>query len=46
MNKFSVRYYLKCVVSEIKTNERTEQEIEDYEEHDITSTSYELSLWR
>lgn len=46
MNKFSVRYYLKCVVTEYKPVHNDENDLEDYELHDITSTSYELSLWR
>ena len=41
MNKFSVRYYIKCVVAENKIEE--DGVLGEQEMH---SSSYEITLWR
>ena len=41
MNKFSVRYYIKCVVRESRIEDEGK-----VVEHDIESSSYEVNLWR
>ena len=48
MNKFSVRYYLKCIVTEFKpvTVEGNENNVEEVEEFEVKSSSYEIQLWR
>lgn len=48
MNKFSVRYYLKCIVTEFKapTVEGNQNNIDEIEEQEVKSSSYEVQLWR
>lgn len=49
MNKFSVRYYIKCIVNE-ESKKHTDDESDNTEEIgneiDVSSSSYELQFWR
>jgi hypothetical protein len=49
MNKFSVRYYIKCTVTELK-NAEDDHNSSPAQSHsgesDLTSTSYEVTFWR
>jgi hypothetical protein len=48
MNKFSVRYYLKCILTEFKpvSVEGTHNNAGEVEEQEVKSSSYEIHLWR
>lgn len=51
MNKFSVRYYLKCIVTEFKAvsvegGSSPNKATEEVEEVEVKSSSYEIQLWR
>ena len=41
MNKFSVRYYIKCVLTEVKLEDEGV-----VGEQELNSSSYEITLWR
>jgi hypothetical protein len=45
-NKFSVRYYLKCVLTEIREEHDPKSQLIEAKEHQVTSSLYELNLWR
>jgi len=48
LNKFSVRYYLKLVITEEKEEEEenTAMQTNDLLESEVSSSLYELNLWR
>lgn len=48
MNKFSVRYYLKVIVTEFKpvSVEGDQNNAGEVEEQEVKSSSYEIQLWR